>query len=358
MKTRFLMLALALACGPDLDGDGVRGKKDCDDADPTAYRDAPELCDGIDSNCDGVAELDVDGDGYRDCAECDDTRADVFPGAPSLCDGTDADCDGTVSAAEAAELGDDPACAAATCATLHTARPDLGDGTYWVDGDTLVPAFQVDCDMGSDGGGWLQLSLVGDAVLVGSSSPTNAWYKCADDATEPWPWLPDEPQVPEDYGSGRADVRAPWLRPSDGYVYSRDEVEALGGSVTELHPDIKLVASTNDDDGGTWQDGGGGGLEVYALAADGAWFLLTPGTGGECGGATGWPTADTVGMQYHWSSDATQSWWQGTQSDEADPDLELGALPSDVALPVGFVLATFTGGGVAVGYDRQVIRVR
>ena len=57
--------------------------------------------------------LDADGDSYGDAAtpvdacgvpagyvldstDCDDSRADVFPGAPELCDGVDQDCDGVV----------------------------------------------------------------------------------------------------------------------------------------------------------------------------------------------------------------------------------------------------------------------
>lgn len=41
---------------PDLDGDGMStADGDCDDADPTVYRGAPELYDGKDNNCDGSA---------------------------------------------------------------------------------------------------------------------------------------------------------------------------------------------------------------------------------------------------------------------------------------------------------------
>lgn len=353
---RLLLLVFALACSPDADGDGYRARVDCDDADPSVFPDAPELCDGVDSDCDGTDEGDADGDGYRACAECDDERDDVFPGAPSTCDGTDANCDGSVSDIENAGVGEDAECPATTCWDLHAARPELGDGTYWMDGGTGGVRFEVDCDMRTSGGGWSVLSLFGDGVLVASTDPSNPWHKCADDATEPWPWLPAEASVPADYGSGRVDELRPWVRPSDGHRYSRAEVEALANQMSELHGDVQLVASTNDDDGRSWQDGGFSGLEAYAVLADGTWVLLTPGTGGECGGATGWPTADTLGMQYHWSIDAGSSWWQGTQAEEAE--LELGPLPPEAAMPVGFVLATFTGGGVAVGYDAEVIRVR
>ncbi len=140
---------------------------DCDDADATVYPGAPELCDGLDNDCNGTVDdntttttfyadddgdglgdpndsvescalpdgyvtnaddcddamraigaattfyLDDDNDGYGDAAvtttacsapvgyvalsgDCDDADATVYPGAPELCDGLDNDCNGTV----------------------------------------------------------------------------------------------------------------------------------------------------------------------------------------------------------------------------------------------------------------------
>jgi hypothetical protein len=93
---------------------------DCDDADAFTFPDAPELCDGIDNDCNAMADdttdyvdwyVDGDGDGYgdasdsvNDCSQpsgyvlrsddCDDESAAVHPEAGEICsNGIDDDCD-------------------------------------------------------------------------------------------------------------------------------------------------------------------------------------------------------------------------------------------------------------------------
>ncbi|MBT3219742.1 MAG: hypothetical protein HN348_11670, partial [Proteobacteria bacterium] len=126
----------------------VWGGDDCDDSDIDVYPGAPDECDGVFTNCDLGAlvddEIDDDGDFYVECEitgawlgdkdvvggdDCDDQLAEVNPKAEDVCDGVDTDCDGVWSTDEQDNDGD-----------LHIEC----EKTAWVGDPDIVAG--IDCD--------------------------------------------------------------------------------------------------------------------------------------------------------------------------------------------------------------------
>lgn len=146
----------------DLDEDGVTAcAGDCDDDDPTVRPSSPEVCDGVDNDCDdavdeGTSCVDDDGDGVsEDAGDCDDTRADIGPTAvedPS--NGRDDDCDGTVDVGvqdfDADGVGETAGDCDDSNADVYPGAPELPDG-FDNDCDGFVDEGTVASDDDGDG---------------------------------------------------------------------------------------------------------------------------------------------------------------------------------------------------------------
>jgi hypothetical protein len=212
------------ACCNTAAGGAVRCGTDCDDTRSTISPAAPDTCNGVDEDCDGIVDEDgtsgahfpdCDGDGYgaagstsidgclpsgppaecggtatagwsTNATDCDDTRASVLPTAAEVCDGLDNDCDPSTFAVDEDDDGDgyaDVACGGTDCddecATCHP-----GGGLELCDGldqdcngavdEGVDPALFTTSYRDGDGDGVGDTSMPFAACLVPPSHTTVA----------------------------------------------------------------------------------------------------------------------------------------------------------------------------------------
>jgi|GEM_PF-3293460 len=183
---------------------------DCDDADPTVYGGAAELCDGIVNDCGGsrVGE-DLDEDGFlavgATCSggprgslpatDCNDGNAAISPGDAEICNGVDDDCDTLIDGpAATAMCGPTSHCRASTCRTgkraFVTSTTYNGNLGGLAGADALC---QARADAVSLGGTW-KAYMVSGAMGLSRLAPATVPYVRTDGVriANNWADLSDE----------------------------------------------------------------------------------------------------------------------------------------------------------------------
>jgi hypothetical protein len=271
---------------PDSDDDGDEDGVDCAPLDDTISSSAPELCDGIDNDCDGAVDeddavdastwyLDSDGDGFGDpdtttqaCSEpsgyvavtgaddtdCDDGDSAVSPDATELCDGVDNDCDGAVDEDDAADAstwyadmdGDGYGRSSIWTTACEAPSGYLADSSDCNDSDSAVnPGATELCDgVDNDCDGTIDEDDAADA---------STWYADSDG---------------DGFGdSATTDIACD--EPS-GYADNADDCDDLDGDV---NPDAaELCNGVDDDCDGTIDEDDAADASTWYLDSDGDGF--------------------------------------------------------------------------------------
>jgi hypothetical protein len=273
--------------------------EDCDDTRSDVYPGAEEICDSLDSNCNGLIDEDPsdgtlwfpddDGDDYGDPAagerrcyppdgyvldntDCDPDRSDVHPMADELCNGRDDDCDGTTDEDPIDSAiwfldsdGDGFGMAETTSAECVMPTGYVADGSDCNDDEaSIAPGMDEycdgidnDCDGMIDDAALDRIPVYPDEDEDGDGAITAAIWMCADDLSDGWSTTTTD-----------CDDEKDWVYPGADELCNGIDDDCDGSTDEEA---IDMVAVYPDGD----IDGYGSGLSsVRMCQVDPGWSLV------------------------------------------------------------------------------------
>lgn len=184
----------------DSDGDGYSPNGgDCNDSNQMIYPGAPEICDGLDNDCNEITQIDHgsscyddDGDGYCEIPpcmnassvepDCNDSSVNAHPGATEVVNGLDDNCDGRID--EGTVVYDDDGdgyCETPPCVNTTRTQPDCDDNQFTVNPAQLEycgDGLDNDCDGNlneQNAIGCSQYYLDADSDGFGVAGATQCW---------------------------------------------------------------------------------------------------------------------------------------------------------------------------------------
>ena len=236
----------------DADGDGVDScSGDCNDLAAQVYPGAPEICDGLDDDCDGVIpvdESDVDGDGQMVCeGDCDDEEPAIFAGENEICDGLDNDCNPATDELVDADGDGFSICDGDCNDEIPEAYPGAPEDCDWIDNDCdgLLPEDELD----EDGDGFAPCDGDCDDDAAGlhpDDQDGDGFSTCDGDCDDEDPDRnPDATEIP--YDGIDQDCDGAELVDVDGDLHPAEE--AGGDDCDDLDPEAHPDADEVCDDG-------------------------------------------------------------------------------------------------------------
>jgi hypothetical protein len=228
---------------------------------------APETCNGVDDNCDGVVDNgDADGDGAFDCTDCAPADPAVHPGAAEACNGLDDDCNGLTDDRNALvdSDGDGVLGACDNCPSIANAAQGDQDHDGIGDACDNCPAASNPSQVDTDGDG------TADACDLCPQSPyptTDADQDGIGSACDNCPGIANPGQENSDFdGFGDACDRCP----GRANVFNDDsDGDTLGDVCDNCSFNPNPDQTDSDDDGeGDACDLNDGLLMIWAMAPD------------------------------------------------------------------------------------------